>query len=131
MLPENIIYHPRMPQQGLAAYAQNWDIGIIPFKDIPLARAADPIKAYEYTAMRLPVVMTGSNPPDGAGAWMRRVEGVDTFISAVEDFHDLDLITANVDQFLTQSTWSLRVDRLLDALHRGDQGVAWKRALFS
>ncbi|MCK5646870.1 MAG: polysaccharide pyruvyl transferase family protein, partial [Anaerolineales bacterium] len=54
MLPENIIYHPRMPQQGLAAYAQNWDIGIIPFKDIPLARAADPIKAYEYTAMRLP-----------------------------------------------------------------------------
>jgi hypothetical protein len=129
-LSENIIYHPRMPQLDLAAYAQNWDVGIIPFKDIHLARAADPIKAYEYSAMRLPVVMTGPYPPIGAGEWMRRAENVETFISAVENLCGLDFRTTDVDQFLAQSTWSMRVDQLLDAIHRGDQGIAWKRALF-
>jgi glycosyltransferase involved in cell wall biosynthesis len=58
---------PRLPNVSLlgeAAYealprlASQFDAGIVPFRDTPLTRAADPVKAYEMLAAGLPVVAT-------------------------------------------------------------------------
>lgn len=42
----------------LPAYLRGFDVGLIPFRDVPLTHHANPIKLYEYLAAGLPVVST-------------------------------------------------------------------------
>lgn len=128
-LPENIVLHSKVRWSDLAAYAENWDVAIIPFKDIPLSHAADPIKAYEYSALRLPVVMTGCHVPSGAEGWMLRADDYKGFIYAVERLMNLDLNLHAIDEFLAASTWSSRVDHILLSVSCGEQRIEWTRAL--
>jgi polysaccharide pyruvyl transferase CsaB len=130
-VPDNVIFHSKVKQKDLAAYAQNWDVAIVPFKDNPLSRAADPIKSYEYSAMRLPVVMTGCFPPDGAEEWMIRIDNPKLFVNAVEKYKDLDFDNLKIDEFLAGSRWSSRVDQALSSISFGNQRLNWKRALFT
>lgn len=46
------------PYAELPRYLKGFDVGIIPFKPVEVARKADPIKLYEYLAAGLPVVAT-------------------------------------------------------------------------
>lgn len=131
-LPPNVEVLGRKPQHELAAYAANWDVGIIPFKPERLAAGADPIKTYEYLAMGLPVVVTGVHPPPGGEEFVVRVDGADELVDAAQQAAALS--DAHADrrrEFAYTCTWDLRVRRLLDtASHRG-QRVAQKDRLFS
>jgi glycosyltransferase involved in cell wall biosynthesis len=82
-LPDNVTLLGRVDPRHLSAHAAHWDVGIIPFKPSTLAADADPIKAYEYLAMGLPVVSTGCPPPAGAEALVHRAEGAADFIHQV------------------------------------------------
>lgn len=42
----------------LPAYLRHFDVGLIPFRHVPLTHHANPIKLYEYLAAGLPVVST-------------------------------------------------------------------------
>jgi glycosyltransferase involved in cell wall biosynthesis len=42
----------------LPAYLRHFDVGLIPFRQVPLTHNANPIKLYEYLAAGLPVVST-------------------------------------------------------------------------
>lgn len=42
----------------LPNYLRGFDVGLIPFRDVPLTRHANPIKLYEYLAAGVPVVST-------------------------------------------------------------------------
>jgi len=42
----------------LPAYLRHFDVGLIPFRHVPLTHNANPIKLYEYVAAGLPVVST-------------------------------------------------------------------------
>lgn len=42
----------------LPAYLHHFDVGLIPFRHVPLTHNANPIKLYEYVAAGLPVVST-------------------------------------------------------------------------
>jgi glycosyltransferase involved in cell wall biosynthesis len=44
---------------SLPGYLRLFDVGLIPFKHVPLTRSANPIKLYEYLAAGVPVVSTG------------------------------------------------------------------------
>ena len=54
--PPNMSYLGIRPYAVLPAYVQCFDVGLIPFLDNPVSRAADPIKMYEYLGAGLPVV---------------------------------------------------------------------------
>lgn len=54
--PPNLSYLGIRPYAVLPAYVQCFDVGLIPFLDNPVARAADPVKLYEYLAAGRPVV---------------------------------------------------------------------------
>lgn len=54
--PPNLRYLGKRSYGILPAYVHSFDIGLIPFEDNAIARAADPIKLYEYLAAGLPVV---------------------------------------------------------------------------
>ena len=127
-LPENLSLLGRRPQAELAA---NWDIGIVPFKDGLVAADADPIKTYEYLAMSLPVVATGVSAPLGGEKFVKVACGVEDFIEqvvlAVEDSAE---IRSNALAFTARSTWSSRVDSLLDLIDE-QPAIELKHALFS
>ena len=66
---ENVHLLGPKPYQELPKYLWNADVGIIPFKRIPLIESVSPLKMYEYLACGLPVVTTkwkeleGLKPP--------------------------------------------------------------------
>lgn len=131
-LPANVVLLGKQPQSSLAAFAANWDVGIIPFKPDRLAVGADPIKTYEYLAMGLPVVVTGVHPPPGAEALVQRVDGAAAFVDGIaaaavtaRDPHAV----ATRRAYASTCSWSQRLDALFAALERGDQRVGEKRAL--
>lgn len=84
-LPSNVVLLGKKPQKQLAAFARNWDVGVVPFKAERLAAGADPIKTYEYLAMGLPVVTTGAFPPPGAEHLVKRAADLAEFLALVEE----------------------------------------------
>jgi glycosyltransferase involved in cell wall biosynthesis len=44
--------------QALPAYLKSFDVGLIPFRQVPLTHNANPIKLYEYLAAGVPTVST-------------------------------------------------------------------------
>jgi polysaccharide pyruvyl transferase CsaB len=129
-MPPNLVMLGKQPQESLAAYASNWDVAIVPFKVGRLAQAADPIKIYEYFAMGLPVVMSGTPPPPGTGSLLATASGVDDFIQAVEHaaLTRASLRSARKD-FACNNDWVSRVDAFFDLINRGDQRIGEKKAL--
>lgn len=45
-----------IPFAEVAAFLSDLDVALVPFRDLPLTRAVDPVKLYEALAMGLPVV---------------------------------------------------------------------------
>ncbi|MGE5416966.1 MAG: glycosyltransferase [Acidobacteriota bacterium] len=54
----NIHWLGLKPYHVLPAYAQQFDVGIVPFRISPMTEAVNPIKMWEYLAAGLPVVST-------------------------------------------------------------------------
>ncbi len=130
-LPANVHLLGRQPRRTLASFAARWDVAVVPFIDRPLARAADPIKAYEYLALGLPVVLTGVQAPPGAQDLVARANGLQGFLQAVEQAAGTKGWAQRRMAFAQANRWESRVDALLDLIRREEQGVAWKTALFA
>jgi polysaccharide pyruvyl transferase CsaB len=132
-LPSNIELLGKQPQADLAAFAAHWDVAVVPFKPDRLAAGADPIKTYEYLAMGLPVVVTGVHPPPGGEAFVRRAEGIDEFLRAIEEAVGRGGVEKEAARsaFAASCSWDHRLAALLGSLAEGRQRVAEKRALFA
>ena len=55
---ENIHLHGEIPYADVPGFLNEMDVLIIPFKIIPIIKACDPVKFYEYAAMGKPTVTT-------------------------------------------------------------------------
>jgi glycosyltransferase involved in cell wall biosynthesis len=55
-VPPNVHFLGKKPFETLPSYLSFFDVAIIPFTQTPVALHANPIKAYEYLAMGLPIV---------------------------------------------------------------------------
>jgi hypothetical protein len=129
-IPENVTLLGVQDQEKLAAFTQNWDVGIIPFKQIPLAEASDPIKTYEYLAMGLPVVMSGAKSHPGLRTCTREVDGLEEFLSAVEELKSTnDCLGDEAFEILAEHTWAARVDTLENLIHESIPQIRWKTGL--
>ena len=54
----NVKFFGEVMHKDIPAKIINWDIGIIPFKIIQLTLSTNPVKAYEYAALGIPVIST-------------------------------------------------------------------------
>ena len=130
-MPENVSLLGKRPQDELAALAANWDVGIVPFKDGWVAADADPIKTYEYLAMSLPVVATGISAPLGGEGFVKIAHGPEDFIEKVVlAIKESANVTLERQAFAARSTWSARVDSLLDLIDE-QSAIQLKHALFT
>jgi polysaccharide pyruvyl transferase WcaK-like protein/glycosyltransferase involved in cell wall biosynthesis len=130
-IPGNLKLIGRVPQELLASYAANWDVGLVPFKPGKVSDGADAIKIYEYLAMDLPVVVTGIDGPDGSEGLVTKASGVDDLLSRVQDAARTR--ARGIDarrRFVAETTWDRRVDDILRTVEQGKQRVSEKRRLF-
>lgn len=130
-IPGNLKLLGRVPQELLASYAANWDVGLVPFKPGKVSDGADAIKIYEYLAMDLPVVVTGIEGPDGSEGLVTKASGVEDLLSKVQDAALARARgTEDRKRFVADTTWDRRVDDMLQHVEQGTQRVKEKRRLF-
>jgi len=55
-LPDNVYLQPPLSHDKAMEAMTGFDVGLIPFKIVPLTSSVDPIKYYEYRSMGLPVI---------------------------------------------------------------------------
>jgi glycosyltransferase involved in cell wall biosynthesis len=55
----NVYWLGERDHATLPGYLRLFDVGLIPFRHVPLTRNANPIKLYEYLAAGVPVISTG------------------------------------------------------------------------
>lgn len=110
---DNITYYGKVPMTQLYQYVRDWNIGIIPFKELTLAKAVDPIKIYEYIFMGLPTIVSGikhlSSYPNTFV-----IETLEEFEKTVEKITIDSNIIKNADSFLENSTWEARFEKMME-----------------
>ncbi|MCU0611381.1 MAG: glycosyltransferase [Candidatus Eisenbacteria bacterium] len=86
VLPEarNIHWVGPCARDDVPAYIGGFDVGMIPFRDTPLTRTVNPLKAYEYLAAGVPVVSTPLPELDGLPV-IRQAASAPRFVEAVEE----------------------------------------------
>lgn len=112
-MPGNVHLLGRVAHEELAGYACNWDVGLIPFKEGELSRGVDPLKVYEYLAMRLPVVASGLPQLEGMPG-VKVVQGEAGYEAAIEAVLREGVDWAAVERYLQEHTWAKRVEKILE-----------------
>lgn len=125
-LPTNVTIEPPLPHAQALQMMNEFDIGLIPFKQTPLTASVDPIKFYEYRAMGLPVMSTafGEMALRGAGDGVCLLGRDSDFSVLVRDALALSSTEQSVRQFRKVNSWSARL--ALGKLFTGGEQPAGK-----
>jgi len=107
------------PQRLLPNYLEFADVSIIPFRIDSVTHFVNPLKVYEYLAMRVPVVTTAM--PELVG-----LPGVQTcatseeFIEALKKSSPKNLDFKSVEEFLASNDWTARVRKMIAIIESRD-----------
>ena len=118
---DNVVALGPRPQRDVPAYLAAADVAIVPFVTSRLSAAVSPLKAFEYLAMRRPVVSTPLPELHGVPG-VTIADGATAFAAAIVDAARRPFPRASAAGFVAGHTWQARVDRLLDIATR-DIGV--------
>lgn len=127
-LPNVHLLGPR-PHHTLAAYAQHWQVSLLPFVDNAQIRACNPLKLREYLATGRPVVSTDFPALDGYRALVHLPRPGDSLAQAIQraaldapaqdwfQRYEWEALTchegkAQRQQAVAQQSWDHRADEL-------------------
>jgi GT2 family glycosyltransferase/glycosyltransferase involved in cell wall biosynthesis len=115
----NVTVLPQMDPRTLAAHLAEFDICIMPFRDIPATRTMNPVKLYEYLAAGKPTI--SRDLPEVRHLIESGADGLITLFTTPQQFFDcLKVALANDTPtlhdrrkaFARDNDWSQRVDQL-------------------
>ncbi len=114
----NIHWLGERDHDSLPSYLRLFDVGLIPFRHVPLTRNANPIKLYEYLAAGVPVVSTGlpSVRPLPGAVWIAD-DAVRT-IRCCEDALTRNTATDRHrrSQLMKSESWEARLERISEII---------------
>ena len=117
----------RRPFEVVPGYLGNADVGLIPFdvaNHAELVNAVNPLKLYEYLACGLPVVATRWQELERLNSPATLCDDLDDFLVAIGSLTSNPPDPAVGLAFAEQSSWTNRVQLLLDAIDLGGRGEA-------
>lgn len=83
-LPDNVLRVGRVSYDAFPRYVASADVAVMPWKDDPITRNADPIMLYEYLLCGTPVVASPFPAAMERGDLVRTAVTADEFIAAIE-----------------------------------------------
>ena len=109
------------PYAQIPAYLSHFDVCIIPFKDIPLTHATNPLKMFEYLSAGKPVVATHLDEISKYQDYVRLAESPQEWADAIreslaEDKSE-DLLSLRYE-FAQSNTWENRTALLKTEIHK-------------
>ncbi|HFB55204.1 MAG TPA: glycosyltransferase, partial [Hellea balneolensis] len=110
----NIHMYGEIPYEQVPAFLTQMDVLIIPFRIIPLIRACDPVKFYEYCALGKPTVSTPLPELDRAKHLAFIANSADEFCAQVDQAYaqkDNKKFIARLKKFAAQNTWAHRAEQ--------------------
>jgi glycosyltransferase involved in cell wall biosynthesis len=113
---DNVKFFPVMNQTALYITALEWKVGLIPFKINDLTASADPIKAYEYLSLGVPILAShlpslNDFPPEGISIYDDHEEALRLFQEMLLD--DPQTRSQDAENWLLQQTWEQRSEELI------------------
>jgi GT2 family glycosyltransferase/glycosyltransferase involved in cell wall biosynthesis len=112
----NVKFIGEVPYRELPYYLYGFDVCILPFKVMPLTRATNPVKVYEYLSAGRQVVSIDLPEMEQFGDLVRVANNHSDFISAVDaalnQEPDPDAVRKR-QAFAKEQTWTHRVDTLI------------------
>lgn len=111
-IPKNIHFMPVCDHLSALSSMMQFQVGLIPFKQIQLTNSVDPIKYYEYRAFRLPVISTDFGEMrfrwDEKGVFISKSQfDVATVAQRALDFYRGNALDF---AFAVENTWEARFD---------------------
>jgi hypothetical protein len=111
-VPANLHFLGLKAQRDLPAYLAHSNVAIIPWKINAITHATSPLKVYEYLAMHRPVVAPAIHPLRNVpGVWCAK-DALD-FIAKLTEARQAVFPIAQVDAFICQNNWQVRVRELM------------------
>lgn len=101
--------------KDLPAYAQVFDVGIIPFKRTSMVEAVNPIKMWEYMAVGMPIVSVSIPEAEKYRDLIYTADSHDNFIDAVIEALNEDSLEKRSRRLFTarQNSWLLRAEEII------------------
>ncbi len=118
----NVLMRGEQPYDAIRGYLSNWDVGMIPFKLLPLTLATNPVKVYEYLSAGRPVVATALPELTQAplSEWVRVASGPVEFTAALE----AAVVEARDPELARQRSYAVRDESWDDRAERLESGIA-------
>ena len=106
------------PFQSIPAYLQQWDAGIIPYRQSSSTEAVFPLKLFEYLAAGLPVVATPLPSLEQYRDYCVLASDVASFQSALElAIQNPIQDAARRKTFARQNSWESRIEQISNLLN--------------
>ena len=125
----NVVFVGPRPYEDAKAYIRAFDVGIIPHVDDAMTRSMNPLKAFVYCALHVPVVSTDI---DNLG----ELRSVISVASHPDDFiHKVDLaitaghrpVTPEAEALLRRNSWDARTQVVIGLLDEAIERVVAAR----
>ncbi|SEH88263.1 glycosyltransferase [Paracoccus alkenifer] len=112
----NVTLHGEIPYADVPAFLQQMDVLIIPFQLLPIIKACDPVKFYEYSAVGRPTVSTSLPELGRAGDLVLRADSPEAFAAAIRRAapmaRDPDF-GARLRRYALENAWDFRAADML------------------
>jgi glycosyltransferase involved in cell wall biosynthesis len=92
---------------------RHFDVGLIPHLDNDMTRSMNPLKAFVYCSLGVPVVSTPVANLDELAGLITVAEGTDGFVAAIDEALRAGRPAPDRDALLPHS-WTVRVERVLE-----------------
>ena len=106
------------------AIISHFDVALIPHLDNEMSRSMNPLKAYVYCSLGVPIVSTPVANLDQLAAFITFANGTDEFVTAIEHALAKGKTTPDRDTLLPHS-WDVRVEEVLGLI---DETVERRRS---
>mgnify|MGYP001170109874 CR=1 FL=1 len=113
---DNVTLHGEIPYAEVPAFLQQMEVLIIPFQLLPIIKACDPVKFYEYAAVGRPTVSTSLPELARAGDLVLRADSPEDFAAAIRCAAPLARdaeFAARLRRYALDNAWDFRAADML------------------
>jgi glycosyltransferase involved in cell wall biosynthesis len=119
---ERLEYIGPLEHEKLMGYAKNCDCFIMPFKISNLVLSVDPIKIYEYIALKKPVIAVRYPETEKFSEFVTLYDGINELIEKIKVCKEQKGLICGepekINQFVTDNSWDKRAEQIIDILER-------------